>query len=61
LADDRRGSIAPSESAENFLTFTDDTIPGFTPAATLADLLLPIPETTVQYHQKETCPAVRPQ
>jgi DNA mismatch repair protein MutL len=39
LSEDRSGSVSM-------------TVPGFTPAATLADLLLPMPETSVQYHQK---------
>lgn len=66
LADDRRGSVSlqsmqqGSQSATPTFSFTDDNVPGFTPSATLADLLLPMPETSVQYHQKGAGPAPSP-
>lgn len=49
LADDRRGSVSLFGQA-----------PPITPSATLADLLLPIPETSVQYRQKGASPAYEP-
>lgn len=48
LAEDRRGSVQMS---------TEDILQ---PSATLADLLLPMPETSVHYHQKGAGPAYEP-
>jgi DNA mismatch repair protein MutL len=45
LAEDRRGSVARAGSE------------AITPSATLADLLLPMPEASVHYHQKGAGPA----
>lgn len=56
IAGDRRGSVETGAAAQPQGDFG-----AFTPAATLADLLLPMPETSVQYHQKgmEAAPAGR--
>lgn len=57
LAGDRRGSVSMPDSDAPLFTYNDQPLQGFTPAATLADLLLPMPEISVQYHQKGAAPS----
>lgn len=63
LADDRRGSVTTGMGAAPLFagvgssagSLPETELP-VTPSATLADLLLPMPETSVQYHQKGAGP-----
>jgi DNA mismatch repair protein MutL len=54
LAGDRRGSVSMDAAP-------DPAQGDLIPAATLADLLLPMPETSVQYHQKGAGPTPSPE